>query len=261
MFVVLSKALGGLVNPATLLAILVLGNALAAIAKRGRLAAMLLALSAGIVLVFGVLPGAVWLSVPLEARFPTNPPLPAHVAGIIALGGTERVEQTAAWGQPILSDPAPIVALLALGRRYPDARLVFTGGARSRVNKALSEATVVKRFVKELGTNEEAIIYEDRSRNTYENATLARALVKPKSGQTWILVCEAIAMPRAVGVFRAAGWDVIPYPAGYLTARQEGRIISFDILGGFSLAYVALHEWVGLVAYRLMGYTNALFPS
>lgn len=260
MFSVLSKWLGGLLNPATLLAILVLGNALAAMAGRRRLSATLLGLSAGVILIFGLLPGAAWLSAPLEARFPANPPLPAQVAGIIALGGTEKLEQTAVWGQPTISDPAPIVALLSLGRRYPDARLVFTGGARALHDPSLSEALVVKRFVNELGAESRAIIYEDRSRNTYENAVLTRALVKPRPGETWVLVCEAIAMPRAVGVFRAAGWNVIPYPAGYLTGRQGG-LIGFDILGGFQLAYVALHEWAGLVAYRIMGYTDELFPG
>ncbi len=261
MFFQVSKWLGGLANPATLLGILVLGNALAAIAGRRKLASGLLAFSVALILAFGVLPGATWLSLPLEARFPPAPRLPAQVAGIIALGGTERVEQSAAWGQPTLSDPAPIVALLALGRKYPDARLVFTGGTRARHDKSLSEAVVVKRFINELGTNERAIIYEDRSRNTYENAIFTRALVAPKPGEAWILVCEAMSMPRAVGVFRAAGWDVIPYPAGYLTARRAGPLVSFDILGGFDLAYVALHEWVGLLVYRIMGYTNALFPG
>ncbi|HKT20505.1 MAG TPA: YdcF family protein [Stellaceae bacterium] len=261
MFFVLSKALDWLVNPATLLAILVLGNALAALTRRRKLAATLLGASAALVVLFGILPGSDWLSVPLEARFPANPPLPAHVAGIIALGGTERLEQSAAWGQPTISDPAPLVAFLALGRRYPNAQLVFTGGVHSRLNKALSEADVVKRFVKELDTEPRAIIYEDRSRNTYENATLTRALVKPKPGETWILVCEAIAMPRAVGAFRAAGWNVLPYPAGYLTARRAGPLVGFNVLAGFELGYVALHEWVGLIAYRIMGYTNELFPG
>jgi uncharacterized SAM-binding protein YcdF (DUF218 family) len=63
-----------------------------------------------------------------------------------------------------------------------------------------------------------------------------------------------------MGVFRTAGWNVVPYPAGYLTGRRGG-LIGFDILGGFQLAYVALHEWAGLVAYRIMGYTDELFPG
>ncbi len=261
MFFLVSKSLGALADPATLLGIAVLGNALATIAERRKLAAALLAFSAVLIVAFGVLPGATWLALPLEGRFPAGPRLPAQVAGVVVLGGTERVEQTAAWGQPILSDPAPIMTLLALGRKYPDARLVFTGGIRARHDKSVSEAVVVKRFINQLDTNERAIIYEDRSRNTYENAIFTRALVAPRSGETWILVCEAISMPRAVAVFRAAGWDVIPYPSGYRTARQAGPVVSFDILDGFDLAYVALHEWVGLVAYRIMGYTNELFPG
>jgi uncharacterized SAM-binding protein YcdF (DUF218 family) len=138
---------------------------------------------------------------------------------------------------------------------------VFTGGLHATKKSKLSEADIVRGFVKELGADAAAILYDDRARNTYENALFARELLHPKPGERWILICQAIGMPRAVGVFRRAGWDVIPFPAGYLSGSKRPWALSFDLPGGLSLAYFAIHEWVGLIVYRLMGYTDAIFPG
>lgn len=259
MFFVLSKAFGESTNPAVILAILILASLFALLTRRTRPAVILLSVAATIIAIFGVLPGAPWLALPLETRFPVNPPLPAHVSGIIVLGGTERVDATATWGEPTLSDPTPIVTLVTLARRYPDAKLVFSGGGWQR-NATLTESDVVRDFLTEIGFNAKRIIYETHSRNTFENGEFSLQLVNPKPGERWILVTQAIAMPRAVGVFRRVGWDVIPFPAGYMTASRNPGFLSINIIGDLNLASVAIHEWIGLIAYRLMGYTDQIFP-
>jgi uncharacterized SAM-binding protein YcdF (DUF218 family) len=67
-------------------------------------------------------------------------------------------------------------------------------------------------------------------------------------------------MPRAVGCFRAAGFQVQPYPVGFgspshLFAPYDTGSAAFFILDS------AAKEWIGLIAYRLMGKTDALFPG
>lgn len=260
MFYVISKSLEPLTDPAILLIIAVLGELGAAILGFRRLASFCAWFTIAIIVLFGVLPGGTWLALPLETRFPANPPLPAHVAGIIALGGSENLSGTAAWGQPVITDPQPIAALISLGRRYPGAALVFSGGGSTPGAPHLTESDVVHSFLTEFGINGNQIIYEKRSRNTLENAVYTHQLVLPKPGDRWILVAEAISMPRAVGVFRQAGWQVIPFPAGYLTRSTNPDLLSFDLTGGLRLAGLALHEWVGLLVYRVMGYTDAFFP-
>jgi uncharacterized SAM-binding protein YcdF (DUF218 family) len=261
MFFALSGILSGIANPATLLAFFTLAAGVAALLHRWRLAGLFQSINVAIVLLFGILPGANWLALPLESRFPANPILPSDVAGIIALGGTERLEQTATWGEPTVNDPAPIITLINLGRRYPGAKLVFTGGLHAVNDGTLSEADIVRQFVNEMGADATAILYDERARNTYENAIFAHELVHPKPGEHWVVVCQAIGMPRAVGVFRRAGWDVIPFPAGYLSGSKRAVTLSFDLLGGLNLAYFAAHEWVGLIVYRLMDYTAEIFPG
>jgi uncharacterized SAM-binding protein YcdF (DUF218 family) len=260
-FFVISKLLGGVIEPANILAILILASAVLSLWRQQRLARACLILAAAMVLFFGVLPGGTWITLPLEKRFPANPPLPDHVAGIIALGGNERVKNSVVWDQPALIDPAPIAALVALGRRYPDAKLVFTGGSGSLNGAPVSEAEVVRRFLDWMGVDRSRLIYEEYSRNTHENALLTHALMKPKPGERWILICGGLSMPRAVGVFRRDGWDVIPYPAGFVTDGETGGLISFGLLDGLLEASYAVHEWVGLLVYRLVGYSDAIFPG
>jgi hypothetical protein len=74
------------------------------------------------------------------------------------------------------------------------------------------------------------------------------------------LVGQAISLPRALGSFRAVGWDMIPYPAGYYSAGAP-HIWPPDLATGLKLAALAAHVWAALILYRLMGYTNDIFPG
>jgi uncharacterized SAM-binding protein YcdF (DUF218 family) len=67
-------------------------------------------------------------------------------------------------------------------------------------------------------------------------------------------------MPRSVGVFRAAGWQVLPWPVGY---RSRDTISGWAPSLGEKLAVLdnAGHEWLGLLAYWLQGHSSALFPA
>src|SRR5262249_1194968 len=114
----------------------------------------------------------------------------------------------------------------------------------------------------DLGVDPGRINIEPRPRTTSEDALYSAGLLKPKPDEKWLLVTTAIHMPRAVGCFRAAGFQVDPYPVEFLARARSGRF------GLFATGPVALFqldtaakEWIGLVAYRLMGKTDALFPG
>ena len=77
-------------------------------------------------------------------------------------------------------------------------------------------------------------------------------------------------MPRAVGCFRHAGFQVEPYVAGFKWNRMWTNIEPPEFVhsarfapGSDALSHfdAAAREWIGLVAYRLMGKTDALFPG
>lgn len=198
---------------------------------------------------------------PLEDRFPP----PAHLqepAGIIVLGGALDQELTFARKQPTLTAlAARLTTGVALALRFPEARLIFTGGDAGLVPRAMSEAVGVRELWLSLGVPEKRMTFEAKSRNTWENAIYTRALVDPKPGETWLLVTSAWHMPRAMGIFRRAGFDVVAFPVDYHTFG-DSRDFLFAHLGleQIIMLQFAVHEWIGLVAYHLTGKTDAWFP-
>lgn len=229
--------------------------------RRFRVGRMLVGLSAAAFAVCLVLPVDQWAVRPLDDRFPQVRTPPAHVDGIIVLGGsiddlTSEDRQTPVTG----AAGDRLTTFVTLARRYPDARLVFTGGSGDVVQGVTNEAKWVRRLFEGLGLPPERVTYEDRSRTTHENATDSFALIHPKPDETWILLTSASHMPRSVGVFRQAGWHVLPYPVGYMT-RDRLTQPSLSLGGRMALLDWAAHEWIGLVTYRLRGWTDALFPG
>ena len=104
--------------------------------------------------------------------------------------------------------------------------------------------------------------FEVKSRNTWENAVFTRDLVKPKPGETWLLVTSAWHMPRSVGIFRRLDFDVIPYPVAYRTFGDERDfLLPTSMIDKVIMLDYSVREWVGLLAYRLAGKMNALFPA
>ena len=90
----------------------------------------------------------------------------------------------------------------------------------------------------------------------------SRELVKPKPGERWLLVTSGYHMPRAIGVFRKAGFSVEPYPVDWRTRGPEDALRPFPTLGdGLRRTDTAMREWVGLAIYWLTGRSSELFPG
>jgi uncharacterized SAM-binding protein YcdF (DUF218 family) len=198
---------------------------------------------------------------PLEDRFSVPDLMPDKVDGIIVLGGGISVDRSVDRNMPVLNDAAErMTGFVALAHRYPLARLVFSGGNAAPFVVKKSEAAIARHFFRNMGLATRDILYEAKSRNTFENAVYSRALVKPHAGERWLLVTSAADMPRAVGCFRGVGWPVIAVPSGYRTLRNRSGLAP-GLVGGLRDADWAVHEWVGLLYYRLRGWTPALFPG
>lgn len=251
----LSKLLGPLLDPRTLLfTVLLVGTVLLWTPLR-RWGRQLVTLSVLVALAFVFLPIGSTLLHRIEHRF-YRTPLPERVDGIIALGGDFNVMLAAEYGPTSAASPR-LMALADLSRRYPDARLVFTGGAGPD-SLGVVEADVARQILSVMGIDSDRVLYEGKSRNTRENATLTHALAGPKTGEAWLLVTSAYHMPRAAGAFRAAGWTVIAHPVDF-RAVSGGRLFSMD--GGLPDAALAVREIVGLIYYRMRGWTDTVFPA
>lgn len=263
MFYSISKVAWFFATPSNLLpSIVALGLLLMAFRRR-RIGWTLALLGALGLFAGGLSPLANWIILPLEQRFPVFLDDGGRIDGVVVLGGAVETDESLARGQLAVNEAAErMIALADLARRYPTARLVFSGGGSTLVTDETPEAEAVSRFIGELGVSRERIVFENRSRTTSENAVLTRALVGPKPEERWLLVTSAWHMPRAIGCFRQAGFPVTPYPVDFRTAGPDDAIRPFPFTAnGLRRLDLATKEWVGLVAYRLAGYTDALFPA
>jgi uncharacterized SAM-binding protein YcdF (DUF218 family) len=144
---------------------------------------------------------------------------------------------------------APWPKLAALNQRFPKARIIFSGYT---VSEADSENLLAR-----LGIEPESVV---QPRTTSEDALHCAARLKPKPGERWLLVAHASHMPRAVGCFRATGFQVEPYPVNFNTRPS---ISFYPLAPSFALEVLdnAAKEWIGLIAYRILGKIDALFPG
>lgn len=257
-----AKLFGLATDPANLILLLFLAGAALRWTRWRRLGGRLAGLGAAIYVVAAVLPLGDWLLLPLEERFPGRPVLPARIDGVVVLGGMIDPQISGARGQPQVNDSADrLLALIEMARRFPQARLAFTGGSGLLFDPQRREADYAAQLLPRLGLPAESVIFERNSRDTYENAVLTAEIVRPQKDGVWLLITSARHMPRAVGTFRAQGWRVIPWPVDYVT---DGRISwrpGLSAGSGLGRINLALHEWLGLAAYRAMGRSDSFFPG
>jgi uncharacterized SAM-binding protein YcdF (DUF218 family) len=263
MFFVLSKTLWYFATPVHfLLAAALIGSYLAN-SRYQSLGWRAATVSITLILLLGTLPVGAWLIKPLEDRFPSPPHELAEPYGIIVLGGSIDPEISQARRQvAVVGGGTRLIEAVSLSRRFPLARLVYSGGDNSAMATDFTEAHEAGELWRALGVDPTRIELEDRSRNTDENARFTRDVVHPERGQVWLLVTSAWHMPRSIGLFRKAGFNVVAFPVDYQTAGSASLWrINWQLIGGLQLFDLAVHEWIGLAAYRLSGKINELLPS
>jgi uncharacterized SAM-binding protein YcdF (DUF218 family) len=262
MFFIASKILWFFLTPSNALLLILLAGALLLWTRFWPLGRKLIALSLILFFTAGLGPLGSILLLPLENRFPQWEASQRSPSGIIVLGAAYETTVTLARKRLSLESAERLTEAAMLARRYPLAKLVYTGGDGGLLGGAGNEADDAKEFFLKLGVPSSQLILERASQNTYENAGFVAKAVQPKPGEVWLLVTSAAHMPRAVGCFRRAGIYVTPYPVDYRTREWSDMIRPFSSLShGLYRVDVATHEWVGLFAYWIIGYTNALYPG
>ena len=262
MFFPLSKILGFFALPSNLVMVAGLIGVLLLMTRFRRFGRVLVIASLVLLAILGLSPLGNALILPLEDRFPpwTDG---GDVAGIIVLGGAVTPDVSAARDEVSLNEAAErLTAAALLAAAHPRAKIIFSGGDAGLVRTEGAEAPYALHLLRGLGVAPERLIAEDRSRNTVENAEFSKELAAPKPGERWLLVTSAHHMPRAVGVFRAAGFPVEAFPVDYRTRGAIDLLRPFSTLGdGLRRTDTAMREWVGLLIYRMVGRTDALFPA
>jgi len=259
---VLSRSVGFLSVPSNVVAALA-ALALILILLRRPNGAVVAAFSLAVVVVAAFSPLGNALLTPLEQRFPELSYPDQAVDGIIVLGGSYDTVSHAYESTIVLEeDTEPMAVLVDLARRYPQARIIFSGGTDPSWGPGPSEAAIVKQYFVSFGISAERISIEERSQTTEENARFTANLIKPTPQSRWLLVTSAYHMPRAMGAFRKAGFNVIAFPAGSRThGWREMWYPASTATDNLRRLDIAIHEWLGLLVYRLRGYSSEWFPS
>jgi uncharacterized SAM-binding protein YcdF (DUF218 family) len=263
LFFVLSKTLGYLLLPTNFLiavgfvGVVLMATRFAALGRKLVIASVLL------LVICGLSPLGQALLYPLEQRFPPWDAARGAPDGIIILGGSIDADLSVAHGTPVVRGaPDRIIAAAALARRYPNARVVFSGGSANLIANDAREADFAGAVFESLGVDKSRLVMERASRNTQENAEFSKALVAPKQGERWLLVTSAFHMPRSVGLFRKAGFAVEPYPVDWrVGGRDDLMTPSHVTVEGLARTDLAIREWMGLIAYRLTGKIDEFLPG
>lgn len=181
----------------------------------------------------------------LAERYPAlNPDRPVNAQAVVVLGGGGERNHApeyngAAMAEPIMLERLTLAAFLAHHYSLPLA----ISGAATEV-PAMS-ATLARN----LGVRPRWI--EGSSRDTYENAQLSARMLLPAGIRRIVLVTSSAHEWRAAHEFMAAGFDVVPAPAGVLDARETGVFRFIPDPAALVRSHAAVYELIGEPMRRL----------
>ncbi|MGL4729871.1 MAG: YdcF family protein [Bosea sp. (in: a-proteobacteria)] len=266
MFFVASKLFWFVAAPTNALLLVCMAGVVLSFTRWSRTSRALLVIGASGLILISATPFPKWILRPLEDRFAQNIDDKAPITGIIVLGGAVGSSR----GQVRFTDAAGRMTEAArLAKLHPAAKLVFSGGSAQLTGPVTrTEADDAAQFFADMGLTGERVMFENQSRNTWENATqtaqlLAGKGLSPKPGERWLLVTSAYHIPRAMGVFTKAGLTVEAWPSDYYTSGSWRELLRppHRWSWSFSLVDDTVKEWVGLMAYRMAGYTDEFLPA
>ena len=212
-------------------------------------------------IIVAILPTGIYLLVKLETKYSNLKKLPEIVDGILILGGPSNPSLTEKYDQVSFNSHGErLTESIKIINKYKSAKVIFSGGSElSGFNN--THSYVAKKFFEEMGIKKNRVIYESKSRNTYENIIFSKKIAKPKSDETWILITSAFHMPRSLNIAKKQKWNFIPYSVDYQTSGDQTnfKITIFKILENINFFDLASHEWVGLISYYILKRSNSIY--
>lgn len=191
------------------------------------------------------------LLAPLEAKYPPLAPgeharLP--VDAIVVLGASRYRAPPEFTADDVAGAALERLRYAALLARASGKPLLVSGGTPDGGARSEGEAMRAA-LARDFGVRVRWV--ESASDNTAENARRSAELLLPAGVRRIALVTHAWHMPRAVAVFAAAGFTVVPAPTAYVSARPATPLDFVPRATAMQQAATALHEWVGIAWYAL----------
>jgi uncharacterized SAM-binding protein YcdF (DUF218 family) len=183
--------------------------------------------------------------------------LEMHDIGIILTGGLMNEEKEPVDNLFLGSHADRFAQAILLYKEKKIKKILISGGDLKLISRPIkSEGKLVAEFMIKCGVNPADIILENKSVNTYQNAKFTAELVRKKyPEQRLILLTSASHLPRAIACFEKQHLPVTPYGTDYMS-KKRGFLWIQLIPSGYALedAQTLLHEWIGYLTYKVMGY-------
>jgi uncharacterized SAM-binding protein YcdF (DUF218 family) len=261
----LKSAVSFAAMPSNFLFLLVVFGLLALVVRYRRTAITMLSLAVLGFLAFGYSSISEVLIAPLVTRFPpVDLATAAPPDGIIVLGsGLNEVH--AAYNGALIElnsdgEAIPVTALLA--QRFPNARLILSGGAPGPFPAVpMRDVDGMQRVLTEYGIARDRSMIDPNSRSTFDRIVNTLALVGEDRDKRWWVMTSAHRMPRVIGTYRQAGFEPIAYPIDFKWVPPFDPSYTYPLTGGLSLTDDAVHEWLALISYALSDKSASIFPA
>ena len=177
-----------------------------------------------------------------------------QLKGVVVLGGSFNSGlQSKERNEVLLNSSAErLTKVLEIYNKNPKILILFSGFSGELQPQGWSESDMAKKFFLEQGVRLENLIFENKSRNTFENIIYSKDIIKTNKG-TWGIVTSASHMPRSYFGFKKQGLILEPISVDYRTGTSPIFWINFDIKKGLENWNIILHEVVGISYYKITG--------
>ena len=177
-----------------------------------------------------------------------------QLTGVIILGGPFDLESESKERNEVLlnSSAERLTKALEIYKKNPRLLILFSGASNKIKPIGWSESDMAKKFFLEQGVRSENLIFENKSRNTFENIIYSKDIIKNNKG-TWGLITSAYHIPRSYFAFKKQGLVLEPISVDYRTGTSSIFWINFNIKKGLENWNIILHEVVGISYYKITG--------
>ena len=253
MFFIFSKLLNFFLDPLNLLVIsFVIFLLISARIKKNKFRGIVWFVLFWVLLLYKPIPE--FLVKNLEDKFSYKEETFLELEGIIVLGGSTGSGKIAKERNDISlgTGSERLFKGLQFLQQQPQGTVIFTGFSGSLFHEGLSEAEITEKIIKALKVDSKNILFEKRSRNTFENAFYTGEIIDDLKIKKWGIVTSANHMKRAIATFEKQHPEIVfePIPVDFQTANSiywsPGHMQS-----SINLWRIYIHETVGYWVYKL----------
>ena len=193
-----------------------------------------------------------------EVDYPANESLlPQYEAAIVLGGGLANYDYNL---KRVIfrSNTDKFLQAVDLYKSGKVKKILVSGGPGHLLYRDQYEAAFIKDFLLKVNIPESDILIDSLSDNTQQNAVNSKKILErvfPEGGD-YLLITTTLHMKRSKACFDKVGLPTVVYPTCKVTGR---RIYNFDHLfvphlDSFEYWDAMIHEWVGYLTYKIMGY-------